>query len=179
MSTLFQLQIISPLILIPLYYSTKFGIIFTLFSIIASCFVQILPKLFGLPIAPFEVSDMVSLDQFQKSFFRYNLRPEQSLISFIIGILIGFIIANKEILTKFFNKKLVPIILWIVFPLFCSSAIIWGENFKDLEIAPNKLNLLLWFSFGKILWSLGCGSLILVLYTGNRGLFEKFFFVYF
>jgi hypothetical protein len=64
-------------------------------------------------------------------------------------------------------------ILLIVFPLCCASAIIWGENFKDLDKTPNKVNLLLWFSLGKILWSLGCGSLLLVLYTGNRGLFEK------
>ncbi len=173
MSILFQLQIISPLILVPLYYSTKFGIIFISFSIIASCFVQLLPKFFGLPIAPFEISDIISVDQFQKSIFRYNLRPEQSLISFIIGILIGFLITNKEMFTNVFNKKFVPIILWIIFPLFCSSAIIWGENFKDFEIAPNILDLLLWFSLGKILWSLGCGSLILVLCIRSEGLSEK------
>jgi hypothetical protein len=75
--------------------------------------------------------------------------------------------------TNVFNKKFVPIILWIIFPLFCSSAIIWGENFKDFEIAPNILDLLLWFSLGKILWSLGCGSLILVLCIRSEGLSEK------
>ncbi len=151
MSILFQLQIISPLILIPLYYSTKFGIIFISFSIIVSCFAQIFPKLFGLPIAPFEISDINSVDQFKKSIFFYNFRPEQSLIYFITGILIGFLIANKENFSKLFNKKLISIILWIIFPHFCSSAIIWGEIFKDLEMASNKLHLLLWFSFGKIL----------------------------
>jgi hypothetical protein len=32
---------------------------------------------------------------------------------------------------------------------------------------------LLWFSLGKILWSLGCGSLILVLCMRSKGLSKK------
>ncbi len=163
------MQIVSPLILIQLHYSTKIGIIFSTILIIASCFASILPRFLGLPITPFEVSDMVSVDQIKTSFMRYNLGIEQFLTPFITGILIGFLIANKEKFSKFFNKIFISIILWIVFPLFCASAIIWGENFKDVNITPNKLNLLLWFSFGKVLWSLGCGSLILVLCTRSEG----------
>jgi hypothetical protein len=84
--------------------------------------------------------------------------------------LIGFLIARRKYFSSFFNHKIFSLTLWIVFPLFCSSAIIWSENFKDLDITPNKLNLLLWFSLGKILWSLGCGSLILVLCIRSEGL---------
>jgi len=99
--------------------------------------------------------------------------PEQFLTPFIIGILIGFLIAKRKYFSSFFNKRFFSLTLWIIFPLFCSSAIIWGENFKDVDITPNKLNLLLWFSLGKILWSLGCGSLILVLCIRSEGLSEK------
>ncbi len=112
---------------------------------------------------------MDSVDQIRTSFIRYGTATEQYLTPFITGILIGFLIANKEKFKKIFNKKSVPIILWILFPLFCSLAIIWGENFKDLDIAPNEVNLLLWLSFGKVMWSLGCGSLVLVLCIRSGG----------
>jgi hypothetical protein len=174
---LFQLQIISPLILIQLHYSPKIGMIFTSILIIISCFFGILPKLLGLPIAPFEVSEMVSVDQIKKSFLRF-FKAEQFLTPFVTGILIGFLIANKENFSKFFNKKFISIILWLLFPLLCSSAIIWGENFKDINTVPNKPNLLLWISLGKILWSLGCGSLILVLYIRSEGLSKTIYSEY-
>ncbi len=163
------MQIISPLILIQLHYSTKIGIVFSTILIIASLVTNILPKLQGLPIAPFEVSLMDSVDQIRTSFIRYSTATEQYLTPFITGILIGFLITNKEKFKNFFDKKFVPTILWIFFPLFCSSAIIWGENFKDINIAPNEVNLLLWLSFGKVMWSLGCGSLILVLCIRSEG----------
>jgi uncharacterized membrane protein len=114
------------------------------------------------------------VDQFKQSLFRYNIGPEQSLIPFIIGILIGFLITRREYFSSFFHQKIILLTLWLVFPIFCVSAIIWGENFKDLDITPNKLNLLLWFSLGKILWSLGCGSLVLVLCIRSEGLSKKY-----
>ncbi len=163
------MQIVSPLILVQLHYSTKIGIILSFILIIASLIANVLPKLLGLPIAPFEVSLMDSVDQIRTSFIRYSAATDQYLTPFIIGILIGFLIANKEKFKNFFDKKLVPIILWIFFPLFCSSAIIWGENFKDINITPNEVDLLLWLSLGKVMWSLGCGSLILVLYIRSEG----------
>jgi hypothetical protein len=49
-------------------------------------------------------------------------------------------------------------------------AIVWGENFKDINESANKLNLILWFSSGKILWSLGNSWIIYALYTGSKGL---------
>ncbi|CAG2110254.1 unnamed protein product [Medioppia subpectinata] len=33
--------------------------------------------------------------------------------------------------------------------------IVWSENFKDMNKIQNKLNLNIWFIFGKILWSFG------------------------
>jgi hypothetical protein len=48
-------------------------------------------------------------------------------------------------------------------------AIVWGENFKDINESANKLNLILWFSSGKILWSLGNSWIIYALYTGSKG----------
>ena len=151
----------------------KFGLIFTIITTILCCFVSLIPRIIGLPIAPFEVSDMNSVDLIELSINRYNFGTEQYLTPFLTGILIGYIIANKSKYSKIFNTNTFTTpIIWILFGLLCSSAVIWGENFKDIDINPNKINLLLWYSLGKLLWSTGCGCLLLVLCLGKKGLIE-------
>ncbi len=167
MSIIFQLQMISPIILIPMHCWPTIGVTLNIIAIIFGSITSILPKFLGLPIAPFEVSDMDSVDQIQRSLRRYNMGTEQFITPFVTGILIGYLITNRSKFTKTFNKIFIIIILWILFAVLSSSAIIWGENFKDINKTPNKLNLLLWFSLGKILWSLGLGSLIIALYSGK------------
>jgi len=155
--------------MVPLHYSPKVGIILNILLIAFGSFASILPKFLGLPIAPFEVSEMDSVKQIQRSLVRYNIGFEQCLTPFLSGILVGYLVANKSKFSNFFNKKFISSLLWILFLLMTSSAIIWGENFKDLDLIPNKLNLLLWFSLGKVLWSLGFATLILLLCTGSGG----------
>lgn len=168
-SIIFQLQIISPIILIPLYYSPIIGIILNVIAILIGCVACILPQFFGLPIAPFEVSDMTSIDQIQRSLVRYNVGPEQCITPFVTGLLIGYLIIHRS---KFLSKTMVSVSLWILFIVLSSSAIIWGENFKDLDVIPNKIDLMLWFSLGKILWASGCGALILVLCAGKGTIYR-------
>jgi len=133
-------------------------------------FASLLPKYFGLPIAPFEVSEMNSIDEIGRSIVRYNIGPEQYFAPFMMGIIVGYLIQNRSKFFSLSNKNFILVSLWILFPLLSSSAIIWAQNFENINITPNKLDLLLWFSLGKILWAVGWGCLILALSIGSGGL---------
>ena len=160
--------------MVTLYKWPKFGLTFTIITTIFSCFVSLISRIW-LPIAPLEIADMNSLEMIEQSIVRYNIGTEQYLTPFLTGILIGYIIANKSKYSKIFNTNTFTTpIIWILFGLLCSSAVIWGENFKDIDLTPNKTNLLLWFSLGRILWSSGCGCLLLVLCIKREGLIEKY-----
>ncbi|CAG2113110.1 unnamed protein product [Medioppia subpectinata] len=47
--------------------------------------------------------------------------------------------------------------------------IVWSENFKDMNKIQNKLNLNIWFIFGKMLWSFGNVWLIYSVYSNRNG----------
>ena len=169
-SVLFQLQILSPLFMLPLKYSPKKGLIFNYFVIIFGCFLSILPKLiFGTKIIPFEVSDMNSINEMKYSFVRFSIFTDQNLSVFVIGIIVGFLMKNKSLYHKFLMNINNRIFLSILCPILSIIAIIWSENFKDINESPNQLNLMVWFAFGKILWSFGNIWFIYFLFTGSKG----------
>jgi hypothetical protein len=161
--------------MIPLKLWPTIGFILNFLLIIFGCFLTIITRfLFGFKLIPYEVSEMYSLTEMKRSFVRFSITTDQNLSVFVIGIIVGYLLRNRSVYNKFFNQKYNRILLSIFCPVLCVLAIIWGENFKDINESANKINLILWFASGKILWSLGNSWIIYALYTGSKGLKRQF-----
>jgi len=158
--------------MLPFKYSPKFGFIFNTIAIIITSFLNIVPKLyFGYKLLPYEIKQLNSIQDMKASLMRYQSFTDQYLVMFIIGIIIGYIIREKNSFIKYLvRNKFWSILLSFICYSLPVLALIWSQDFSDINKTQNKLNINLWFIFGKILWSFGNIWLIFVIYFNKNGM---------
>ncbi|XP_054158436.1 uncharacterized protein LOC128956747 [Oppia nitens] len=96
-SMIFDLQILSPIFMLPFTKSPKFGYIFNTLALIPAFVAKILPNvLFGTKLIPYEAADSYLLDNMRYSVSRSIIYPDQYLSLFIIGIMLGYSLRNRH-----------------------------------------------------------------------------------
>ncbi len=136
--------------------------------IIIGCFLSIVPKLFyGFNIAPYEASTMNSVLEIRHSLLHYLGSTQQNISTFIIGLIVGYLIRKKPNLNT--GGKLGNLILWITLPLLPPIASYWSESFKASEGEFSQLSFIMWFLSGRVMWSLGYGWIVFACCTKRGG----------
>ena len=168
---MFQLQLISPLFMVPFKYSPKFGYLFNFALVFIIGFVNIFVKLvFGPKLLPFEITEIHSLEDHKYALNRYITIPDQYLSLFIIGVIFGYFLRNRQTFDNFVRKRFIRLFIGILCYSTTVLILVWNQTFRRLDQKPNKLSLNLWFGFAKIFWSFGNLWLIYDIYSRNYGL---------
>ncbi|CAG2101628.1 unnamed protein product [Medioppia subpectinata] len=148
LSALFQLQVIAPFIVLMLYRSPKLGVSLTLAIIMFGCYASISPKhLFGQKtyLDPLGIS---SLEEMTKAFVAFHMGINQYIISFFIGILVGYLVRENDI-NRCLSRKW-EALLWVLSFSTIIYVMYWYMTLHTLNASPPKSSVLLWFSFGKL-----------------------------
>ena len=160
--------------MVPLKYSPKYGLILNLVTLPFTCFATIIPYLLtGVKRLPFEVSEVHTYEDLKYAFNRNFTFTDQYLSLFHIGIIVGYFLRNKQLIDKHLtNRRAIRILIGIYCYSMSVLGIAWSENFKDMNIRPNKFNLNVWLVFGKILWAFGNVWLIYDVFSNKNGMFS-------
>ncbi|XP_054159959.1 nose resistant to fluoxetine protein 6-like [Oppia nitens] len=172
LSAIFQLQLIAPIFMIPYKVMPRYGYITSLLIFTFGCFATIAPKVIqGLRLIPYEISEIYTIADTKYCLFRFMLYTDQFVSIFIIGLTTGYILRHEKSLLDLLYHKNKYISHSIGFICLTTSVlgVVWSERFKDINQIPNKLNLDIWFVFGKILWTFGNIWLIGYCFTNTNG----------
>ena len=152
-------------------YSSKLGYTLNLLFLPIACFATIAPKVISdFKIIPFDISELYSIKTMKYCLLRFFIYTDQYLSLFIVGIIVGYFLRNKEKTDRLLTKTSVRLLIGLLCYSMSVLGVAWSENFKDMNVTPNKLNLSLWFVFGKILWAIGNIWLIYDVFSKKNGL---------
>ena len=162
---------ISPIFLLPFLRSVRFGLTFNLMAILLTSFVKLLPKLFfDFELIPYEIRDLDSVEDMKQSFLRFFFFTDQYIYLFVFGITIGYFLKERPLLIRKLTKtKLARLTLTLISYSSMVLAIVWSEDFKDINKDQNQANLMIWFVLGDILWSMGLIWTIFLLRKPKKG----------
>lgn len=129
---------------------------------------SVIPKyFFNLPVAPFEISSMMSVAQAKLSFIHYFAATDQLFVVFICGLFIGYLIKCKPDINL--GKTFTNLVLWVgmlCLPLITTN---WNEGFKPLEGNFSQFSFVSWFVLSKIMWAVGFGWVMFACTTNRAG----------
>ncbi|KAH7639865.1 acyltransferase family 3-like protein [Dermatophagoides farinae] len=188
LSALFQLQIIGPLFILAIYHYQRFGLGLNIFMVLFGCYTSILPDhLFG-QLTYMDGPSFSSLEELTHSFVAYHMGINQYLISFFLGIIIGFLIIQRQIqmnpnqsINNDDRKKIIveklwlKRILWIMAIAGLIISIYWFMTLHTMNVAPSRTSILLWFSIGKLIGCLSIAWMLYELCIGQAIIIEKIF----
>lgn len=135
--------------------------------IILGCYTSILPDHLFDQRTYLDGPSFSSLEELTHSFVAYHMGVNQYLISFFLGILIGFLIIQRQIQMNNNNSKKIDEKLWLKRTLWIISiiglilSVYWFMTLHTINLAPSRTSILLWFSIGKLI---GCLSIAWMLY---------------
>jgi len=99
-----------------------------------------------------------------ESFKWYHLTTNLYIISFFVGILFGFLMKKKVAISKSLE-----ILLWIISISMMVSVSLWHNSLWRLNESAPYWSVILWFSIGKLLYSIGCSCIYYLLCNGKGG----------
>lgn len=157
--------------------------------VLFGCYTSILPDhLFG-QLTYMDGPSFSSLEELTHSFVAYHMGINQYLISFFLGIIIGFLIIQRQIqmnpnqsINNDDRKKIIveklwlKRILWIMAIAGLIISIYWFMTLHTMNVAPSRTSILLWFSIGKLI---GCLSIAWMLYELCIGQASKWWILFF
>lgn len=159
MSTMLQLLLLTPLIVFTVYKLSKrskqaFFLVLTMLATVLT----IMPYL-AFNIKPeMHFLEFSTLQQTFLSYAWYRLGTNTYLLSFIVGIIGGYILADFKLLLR---QELENFILVASFVLV-QICIALNNSFWRLDQPPKLLNTLIWYSGVRLLESIG---LTYIIYT--------------
>ncbi|UXI22525.1 Nose resistant to fluoxetine protein 6 [Sarcoptes scabiei] len=140
------------------------------------CYTSILPDLLLGQRTYFESSHFSSLEELTKAFVLFHMGINQYVISFFIGIIIGYLIVQQQINPSRFEwSSRIKLILWSISIVSLSSVMYWFNSLHKINQAPSRTSVLLWFSLGKLIGSFAIGWMILALCIGKADWIERIF----
>jgi hypothetical protein len=110
---------------------------------------------------------MNSVPEIRHSLLHYLGSTQQNISTFIIGLIVGYLIRKKPNLNT--GGKLGNVILWITLPLLPPIASYWSEGFKASKGEFSQLSFIMWFLSGRVMWSLGYGWIVFACCTKRGG----------
>ena len=167
MAALFQLTIIS-LIIIVLYYKSRFyGLLALTTALCLSQFASIAPNLlFGiLPPPRVPLYDMIS---YEKSMTWWHFGTNIYGISFFIGIGFGFLLESNIQITRSKSS-----ILWIYSIIACPLIYSLHTSLYNSDNSVSLIYMYLWYSLGKTLFCVGVGWIYFACCSQRGGIKKK------
>ncbi len=171
LSALLQLFLIAP-IFIYIYYKKKvLGVYAIMLAIIVSIFASITPNaIFG--IKPYLlIWDHESIKSYSQSKKWFHTTPNIYSTSFFIGIAFGILMRRK-----LFLSRMQEFFIWILSITLISIVYLWNNSFYRLDKSAPFSSVILWFSIGKLLFSIGFSWILFALCSGRGGEYWRFFF---
>ncbi|OWF53373.1 O-acyltransferase like protein-like [Mizuhopecten yessoensis] len=160
-----QFYVISPIILVPLYFSKKIGsaiaVLFLLGTTIAS---GVISKTYELPSTQYSmVPNPHSGDYFEK----YYIKPYCRMGPYIIGMMTGYILYRTK--GKYNMKPPVSLFIWIVMTTLACLVIygVYDETSGKTAMSVNVAAL--YNAVHKTLWGVCVSWVIFACVTGNGG----------
>jgi hypothetical protein len=140
-------------------------------AIIVSIFASITPNaIFG--IKPYLlIWDHESIKSYSQSKKWFHTTPNIYSTSFFIGIAFGILMRRK-----LFLSRMQEFFIWILSITLISIVYLWNNSFYRLDKSAPFSSVILWFSIGKLLFSIGFSWILFALCSGRGGEYWRFFF---
>jgi hypothetical protein len=167
LSASFQLYVLAPLTLLILIRRPKIGIPLNIFVIILGIFLNVYPRIFlNIPVY-FEFQKIKTITSMLMSIDYYIFNTMQYVSSFTLGMLSGYFVMNQP---KFdIGGSNVQNVLNILALILISCAIYWSSALLNINQIHLEINVLLYLTFGKFIWSLSNAWILFVCCTGRSG----------
>ena len=158
----------APFVVFILYKYPKCGISLTVTIILFGCYASISPRLLFGQKTYLDPLGINSLEEMTKAFVAFHMGINQYIISFFIGILIGYFVRNNINYKNLSNK--LESFLWILSFLTIILVMYWYMTLHTINRSPSKLSVLLWFSFGKLIACIAISWILFSLCIGRAGI---------
>lgn len=153
LSSIFYLSLTSPFLLI-IFKHKKHTLFLLLCLLILGTIISALPRFyFNLPVTPQEIHSVTSGDQGKLSFIHYLYATDQLVVPFVLGSLIGYLIARRPKMNL--GTRFTQYVIWVGMVLLPTAAVEWNEQFNPLEGHFSNFSFLSWFVLSKLMWSVG------------------------
>ena len=161
LSIIFQLNIAFFMIVVLVYQSPRNGLRLLIFFIVTSLVLNVSPRIFHSNTKTYyELTKQPSLWHLRRNFYLYHQNIIQYLGSFSVGLLLGYAIVVHQ------SKKHHPepdrkanIYNWISVAIIV-AIYAWVNQFFVQNASPAEVSVLLFFSFGRLAFSLAFAWII-------------------
>ncbi|CAG2109514.1 unnamed protein product [Medioppia subpectinata] len=76
---------------------------------------------------------------------RFSIFTDQIISVFILGLIVGFMLRKKNhMIAHMVKNKIRKLVGSVICFAISLSSFVWSEQFKDINVAPNQINLLYW-----------------------------------
>lgn len=167
---------LAPSILLVLFRRPKIGILLNIAVIIFGIFLNVSPKLILNIPSYFEFKNIQTFESLIKSLDYYQMNTTQYVGSFTLGMLTGFFIVKHP--KAYVGGSFVEIFLNTISLFSITCMVFWSNMLSAIDGTTTELNMLLYFSFAKFIWSLSFAWLLFVWCTGRSGISQQMFIWY-
>ena len=175
-----QFYILSPLILIPLYYFFPIGIAISALVII-KCFV-ITGALAGIYDHQANQLSNLAYDYStnESDIVNYTnllyVKPWHRVAPYIVGLILGYVLYRLRLPTSksyVYIKYVVFSVMWILSGIFLFSTL-YGLYFQWHGHVPTKFENVFYITFSRFAWSLGLAFIVCICHYGYGGIVNQF-----
>ncbi len=164
----FQLYLLAPIVFLVFYNSPKIGLFWNIFLVILGIFTALAPKIiFGTPYL-FEWSEFAYPFSFLDSLKSNYWGIESHVVSYMLGMLLGYLIRQKPNL--YFGGRFGELFIWIISWSLTSFAFYWNKDLYNPYNDLTQTQILLWIAFSKLCYLSGWFFLLYFCTTGRGGL---------
>jgi len=147
----FQVFAFAPIVFLIFYNKPKIGLILTPLLLLMGSFVALAPKIiFGIPHF-FEYKQFRIPSELMQSLRHHFLGVEQHTGSYILGILLGYLIKYKPNL--YLGGRIGESFIWIITIVITFWGIIWNKDFMKFDYNLTQTELLFWIGLDKYMWT--------------------------
>ncbi len=164
---------LAPSILLVLFRRPKIGILLNIAVIIFGIFLNVSPKLILNIPSYFELKNIQTFESLIKSLDYYQMNTTQYVGSFTLGMLTGFFIVKHP--KAYVGGSFVEIFLNTISLFSITCMVFWSNVLSAIDGTTTELNMLLYFTFAKFIWSLSFAWLLFVWCTGRSGISQQMF----
>ncbi len=130
-------------------------------------FLNISPKIiFQIPTYV-EFKNIPTIKSLVKSFVYFEFNTLQYVSSFTLGLLSGYFVIKQPKIS--IGGPIIENGLNIIALVFISCIIYWSDTMCKINQIVSEKNILLYFTFSKLIWSLSFTWILFVCCTGRSG----------
>ncbi|CAG2102300.1 unnamed protein product, partial [Medioppia subpectinata] len=172
-STDFQLYAVAPAVFLVIYHCPRLGVVWNVLAIMLGMFLCIMPRVIRGIAYILEMPFGESLWAGTRAMQAFYWRPDTHVITYMIGILLGYLIRRKPDL--YLGGRVGETFLWIACPTISFASMYWTNHLFDSYYPLTYTELLLWLALSKPLFMMGWCWLCYACATGRGGFVNKFF----